>query len=52
MSLALDGEGAPIHVEFQTRLEHHSHNQGKGNTKSLKGDRGVFSPCIDCTLDQ
>ena len=52
LSLALDGEGAPIHVEFQRRLEYHSHDQGKGNTKSVKGDGGVFSPCTDCTLDQ
>ena len=28
------------------------HSQGKGNTKSVKGDGGVFSPCTDCTLDQ
>ena len=28
------------------------HSQGKGNTTSVKGDRGVFSPCTDCTLDQ
>ena len=25
------------------------HRQGKGNTKSVKGDIGVFSPCTDCT---
>ena len=28
------------------------HGQGKGNTKSVKEDRGVFSPCTECTLDQ
>ena len=28
------------------------HSPGKGNTKSVKGDRGVFSPCTDCTHDQ
>ena len=28
------------------------HSQGKGNTKSLKGDRGLFSPRIDCIHDQ
>ena len=28
------------------------HSQGKGNTNSVKGDRGVFSPCTDCTHDQ
>ena len=28
------------------------HSQGKGNAKSVKGDRGVFSPCTDCTHDQ
>ena len=50
LSLALNGQGAPLHVEFQTRLENHS--QSKGNTKFVKGHRGVFSPCADCTLDQ
>ena len=28
------------------------HSQGKGNPKSVKGDRGVFSPCTHCTHDQ
>ena len=28
------------------------HSQGKGNAKSVREDRGVFSPCTDCTLDQ
>ena len=28
------------------------HGQGKGNTKSVKDDGGVFSPCTECTLDQ
>jgi len=28
------------------------HSQGRGNTKSVKGDRGVFPPCTVCTLDQ
>ena len=31
-------------------IEHH--RPGKGNTKSVKGDRSVFSPCTDCTHDQ
>ena len=35
-------------VEFQTRL----HIPGKGNKKSVKGDRGVFSPCTHYTHDQ
>ena len=28
------------------------HSQGKRNKKSAKGDKGVASPCTDCTLDQ
>ena len=30
----------------------HHNQQGKGNTKSVKEDRGVFSPCTDYTHDQ
>ena len=39
LSLALDGDGAPIHVEFRNEVAHNS--QAKGNPKSVKGDRGV-----------
>ena len=35
---------------FSKEIAHHS--QGKGNTKPVKGDRGVFSPCTNCTHDQ